>query len=403
LPKTIAVLSIHTCPVTVNNLGEKHSGGMNVYIESLYKELSDYRYSIDIYTKSHKSHPEEIIQISPSLRVIHVNGIPENVGKNDAFEHLPDVERSIEDFVSNNTIRYDIMHSHYWLSGAVGLALSDKWKIPHVATFHTLAQKKILARVGEYEPNVRLAVESTMADKSDSIIISTQDEADTIKNTYSIPTDKLNVIPAGVDLNLFKPKNKCESKKLLGLNTGKTILAVARLEPLKGLDILISAIHKIENNSDITLLIAGDYLNNEIEFRRLQTIINGLKLTENIKFLGNIQHNKMPLYMSAADVLVMPSYYESFGLSALEAMACGTPVITSRNSGAKTFIEQGTSGYLIPWNCPEHYAERLEILLKNPILRANMGQKAAMQANKLSWNKAATKTDLVYSNLIKSV
>ena len=400
MAKKVAVLSIHTCPI--NNLGEKHSGGMNVYIESLYKELSDYRCSIDIYTKSHKSHPEEIIQISPSLRVIHVNGIPENVGKNDAFEHLPDVERSIEDFVSNNTIRYDIMHSHYWLSGYVGLSLSDKWKIPHVSTFHTLAQKKILARVGEYETTERLAVESTMADKSDSIIISTQDEADTIKDIYNISIDKLNVIPAGVDLNLFKPKNKCESKKLLGLNTEKTILAVARLEPLKGLDILISAIYKIENNSDITLLIAGDYLNNQIEFRRLQTIINGLKLTENIKFLGNIQHNKMPLYMSAADVLVMPSYYESFGLAALEAMACGTPVITSRNSGAKTFIEQGTSGYLIPWNCPEHYAERLEILLKNPILRANMGQKATIQANKLSWNTAATKTDLVYSNLIKS-
>ena len=400
MSKKIAVLSIHTCPV--NDLGEKHSGGMNVYIESLYKELSDYRYSIDIYTKSHKSHPEEIIQISPSLRVIHVNGIPENVEKNNSFEYLPNVERSIEDFVSNNAVRYDIMHSHYWLSGSVGLALSDKWKIPHVSTFHTLAQKKILARVGEYETNERLAVESIMATKSDSIIISTQDEADTIKDIYNIPTAKLNVIPAGVDLNLFKPKDKYESKKLLGLNTDKTILAVARLEPLKGLDILISAIYKIENNSDITLLIAGDYLNNEIEFRRLQTIINGLKLTGNIKFLGNIQHNKMPLYMSAADVLVMPSYYESFGLAALEAMACGTPVITSRNSGAKTFIEQGTSGYLIPWNCPEHYAERLEILLKNPILRANMGQKATIQANKLSWNTAATKTDLVYSNLIKS-
>ena len=106
--------------------------------------------------------------------------------------------------------------------------------------------------------------------------------------------------------------------------------------------------------------------------------------------------------MSAADVLVMPSYYESFGLAALEAMACGTPVITSRNSGAKTFIEQGTSGYLIPWNCPEPYAERLETLLKNPILRANMGQQAIIQANKMSWSIAATKTNGVYANLIKS-
>ena len=201
---------------------------------------------------------------------------------------------------------------------------------------------------------------------------------------------------------MFKPKDKYKTKKHLGLNSEKIILAVARLEPLKGLDILISAIYKIENNADITLLIAGDYLNNQREFQRLQTIIKALGLSEKIKFLGNIQHNKMPLYMSAADVLVMPSYYESFGLAALEAMACGTPVITSRNSGAKTFIEQGTSGYLIPWNCPEHYAERLEILLKNPILRANMGQKATVQANKLSWNTAATKTNLVYSNLIKS-
>ena len=331
-----------------------------------------------------------------------MDGIPENVEKNDAFDYLSDVEHSIEDFVSKNSIKYDIMHSHYWLSGYVGLSLSSKWEIPHVSTFHTLAQKKILARVGEYETNDRLHVEYTMAENSDSIIISTQDEADTIKDIYNIPTDKLNVIPAGVDLNLFKPKDKYETKKHLGLNSEKIILAVARLEPLKGLDILISAIYKIENNADITLLIAGDYLNNQTEFQRLQTIIKALNLSEKIIFLGNIQHNKMPLYMSAADVLVMPSYYESFGLAALEAMACGTPVITSRNSGAKTFIEQGTSGYLIPWNCPEHYAERLEILLKNPILRANMGQKATVEANKLSWNTAATKTDLVYSNLIKS-
>jgi len=398
--KKIAVLSIHTCPV--NDLGEKHSGGMNVYIESLYKELSDNKCSIDIFTKSHKSHPSKITKISPTLRVIHMDGIPENVEKNDAFEHLSDVEDSIETFVSKHSIKYDIMHSHYWLSGSVGLSLSSKWKIPHVSTFHTLAQKKMLARVGEYETNDRLHVEYTMAENSDSIIISTQDEADTIKDIYNIPTDKLNVIPAGVDLNLFKPKDKYKTKKHLGLNSEKIILAVARLEPLKGLDILISAIYKIENNADITLLIAGDYLNNQREFQRLQTIIKALGLSEKIKFLGNIQHNKMPLYMSAADVLVMPSYYESFGLAALEAMACGTPVITSRNSGAKTFIEQGTSGYLIPWNCPEHYAERLEILLKNPILRANMGQKATAQANKLSWNTAATKTNLVYSNLIKS-
>ena len=398
--KKIAVLSIHTCPI--NNLGEKHSGGMNVYIESLYKELSDSNCSIDIFTKSHPSHPNEIIQISPSLRVIHVEGIPENTAKNDAFSHLPNVEYNIEHFVSNHAIKYDIIHSHYWLSGSIGLSLSSKWKIPHVSTFHTLAQKKMLARVGEYETNDRLKVEYTMAENSDSIIISTKDEAETIQDIYNISNEKLNVIPGGVDLNLFKPKNKNQSKTKLGLNAEKIILAVARLEPLKGLDILISAIYKIENNSDIILLIAGDYLNNTNEFQRLKTIINGLGLTKNIKFLGNIDHNKMPMYMSAADVLVMPSYYESFGLAALEAMACGTPVITSRNSGAKTFIEQGKSGYLIPWNCPEHYAERLEILLKNPILRANMGQKANKQANKLSWNTAATKTDLVYSNLIKS-
>ena len=171
----------------------------------------------------------------------------------------------------------------------------------------------MLARVGEYETNDRLKVEYTMAENSDSIIISTKDEAETIQDIYNISNEKLNVIPGGVDLNLFKPKNKNQSKTKLGLNAEKIILAVARLEPLKGLDILISAIYKIENNSDIILLIAGDYLNNTNEFQRLKTIINGLDLTKNIKFLGNIDHNKMPMYMSAADVLVMPSYYESFG------------------------------------------------------------------------------------------
>jgi D-inositol-3-phosphate glycosyltransferase len=256
--------------------------------------------------------------------------------------------------------------------------------------------------VGEHETAERLMVESIIADQSDSIIISTQDEADAIKNIYNISSNKINVIPGGVDLSLFKPKDKFKSKKQLSLTGEKVILAVARLEPLKGLDILISAIYKLENHSGITLLIAGDYLNNKIEFERLQTIISTLNLTENVKFLGNIAHDKMPLYMSAADILVMPSYYESFGLAALEAMACGTPVITSRNSGAKTFITQGTSGYLIPWNCPDPYSERLDILLKNPILRATMGHQATIQANKMSWDTAAAKINLVYNTLIKS-
>ncbi len=398
--KKIAVLAIHACPL--NNTGDKHAGGMNIYIKSLYKELSNYQCSIDIFTKSHELHSAGIIQISPFLRVIHVSGIPENIEKNTSFEYLSNIEKSIEDFVSNHDITYDIMHSHYWLSGSAGLSLSKKWKIPHVATFHTLAQKKIIARVGEHETAERLMVESIIADQSDSIIISTQDEADAIKNIYNISSNKINVIPGGVDLSLFKPKDKFKSKKQLSLTGEKVILAVARLEPLKGLDILISAIYKLENHSGITLLIAGDYLNNKIEFERLQTIISTLNLTENVKFLGNIAHDKMPLYMSAADILVMPSYYESFGLAALEAMACGTPVITSRNSGAKTFITQGTSGYLIPWNCPDPYSERLDILLKNPILRATMGHQATIQANKMSWDTAAAKINLVYNTLIKS-
>lgn len=396
--RRLALLSFHGCPVA--RLGEKDTGGMNVYVLQIAKEFGRRGHKVDVYTRSHDPKDPQVVELGDGARVVHLKAGPYYETKESLYQYIPEFISNLYSFQQSEGITYDLIHSHYWFSSRIGLILSKKWTVPHVTTFHTLAKTKLMARAGEQESQIRSDVEKRVMDEADAIIVSTEQEMDDIVRLYKTPPYKIQIIPAGVNLELFHPQDKIKAKQMLGLAEKKVILYVGRIEPLKGIDILINAFAQLECSSDSRLLIVGGNLKRDREMERLKALTVQLSIEDSVTFTGAVKQTELPNYYSAADVFVLPSYSESFGLVALEAMACGTPVVVSRVGGLKTFVKEGKTGYLIPWRCPEPFAQRLEMLLAHPALRESMGRAARATAQQMSWSGVADRMLDFYSCLI---
>ena len=373
---------------------------MNVYVLQLARELALRGNRVDVYTRYHDPKDPQIVELSEGARVIHLKAGPYFKAKESLYEYIPEFLGNLRSFQQSEGIDYDLIHSHYWLSGRVGTILSERWDVPHVATFHTLAKTKLMARAGERESELRNTAEMRVADAADAIVVSTQQEKQDLARFYQTSPHKVQVIPAGVDLDLFRPVNRAKARQVLGLTDKRVILYVGRLEPLKGLDILIRAIALLEGSAETRLLIVGGTHGLDRELGRLKSLAFRLGIEGRVTFTGAVKQAELPNYYSAADVFVLPSYYESFGLVALESMACGTPVVASRVGGLSTFVRDGEVGYLVPWHCPEPFAQRLDMLLANPTLREAMGKAARAEARGMGWSVVADRMLNFYSSLI---
>ncbi|MCH7744719.1 MAG: glycosyltransferase [Chloroflexi bacterium] len=373
---------------------------MNVYVLQVAKEFARHGNKVDVFTRCHDPRDPQIVDLGNGARVIHLKAGPLSETKEALYQYIPEFLNNLLAFQRSEETQYDLIHSHYWLSGRVGIALSKNWKVPHVTTFHTLAKTKLQARAGESETDLRVSVERRVMGSADAIIVSTAQERDDLARLYQTSPHKVRIIPAGVDLGLFQPLDKNHARKELGLREKKVILYVGRIEPLKGLDILLNAVAMLEDTSDTRLLIVGGKPGLDKELDRLKLLANQLGIADFVTFTGALGQTELPKYYSAADVFVLPSYSESFGLVALEAMACGTPVVVSRVGGLKTFVKDGETGYLIPWRCPEPFAQRIEVLLTNPPLREMMGKAAAAKAQQMSWSGVANSMLDFYSSLL---
>ena len=373
---------------------------MNVYVLQLARELALRGNRVDVYTRYHDPKDPQIVELSEGARVIHLKAGPYFKAKESLYECIPEFLGNLHSFQKSEGIDYDLVHSHYWLSGRVGTILSKRWDVPHVATFHTLAKTKLMARAGERESEQRSSAEMRVADAADAIVVSTQQEKQDLARFYQTSPHKVQVIPAGVDLDLFRPVNRAQARQVLGLTDKRVILYVGRLEPLKGLDILIRALALLEGAAETRLLIVGGTLGLDRELGRLKSLAIRLGIEGRVTFTGAVKQAELPNYYSAADVFVLPSYYESFGLVALESMACGTPVVASRVGGLSTFVRDGEVGYLVPWHCPEPFAQRLDMLLANPTLREAMGNAARTEALGMGWSVVADRMLNFYSSLI---
>lgn len=382
-----AFVTFHACPLVAPGQGK--SGGMNVYVRQLAGALGDMDMQVDIFTREHAGVVNRIETIGPNVRVIHIKAGEPDANMGDLYAHLPEFLGHVNAFKEEEGLEYDVVHSHYWLSSWVGRELSRAIGAPHVVTFHTLGLIKMQSRAGEVEPAERTLVEAEVMASADRIIAFSPHERDAMERLYGADPKKVSLVPCGVDLSVFRPLDQKSVRARLGLNGEKILLYVGRIEPLKGLDLLVETAAQMDTGESVRMIVVGADVNGDREIDRVKELAKERDLEDQIDFVGQVEHSDLPLYYNAADVCVVPSYYESFGLVALESMACGTPVVASRVGGLSTIINHGSTGYLKSWRCPEAFANSVEMIISSDGLQQSMGEAARKRAEGMGWGNVA--------------
>jgi D-inositol-3-phosphate glycosyltransferase len=397
----VAIISVHGCPIA--RLGETDTGGMNVYVRHLARCLGDQGIRVDVFTRRHDPADPQVVELGANVRLIHIDAGPLDEPKYDIFPHLSIFLERLEAFRRSEGIEYDLLHTHYWLSGYVGTRLSHLWKVPHVVSFHTLAYLKRLAHVGERESILRVENERMVVRHADQVIASSQNEKDALVRHYGASATKVSVIPCGVDINLFRPIDREIARDHTNLDKHRRyLLYVGRVEPLKGIDLLIEGMLRLRSHYDAQLLILGGNKSVDEQREKLLTRVRHLGLGKNVQFLGPMPQEVLPDYYCAADVCLVPSYYESFSLVALEAMACGSPVVATRVGGLQSVVQDGRTGYLVPWRCSDPFVDRVEILLLNESLRQAMGRAGRALAITNGWQVVGQRVTELYAQILRS-
>jgi len=409
----VAMLSYHTCPLAI--LGGKNTGGMNVYVRELTRFLGRVGVHVDVYTRSENEH---IPQVSHDLgyfnRVVHIPSGPEvHLPKEQLQKYVETFADGVIAFTEKKGLDYDLIHAHYWLSGLVGEQLKAAWHVPMLQMFHTLGliKQQIGRTPEEREGEERINGEKRVMHIADRIITPTQSENSQLEMLYELNPKKIRIIPPGVNIHHFYPIPQDEAKEAIGISASdRMALFVGRIEPLKGVDTLIRAMAHVKQNCvsfrcPHYLVIIGGDPNGESadtidEMSRLQALCKTLGLDEIVVFLGKRDQNTLPYYYSAAEVVVVPSHYESFGMVALEAMACGTPVIASRVGGLAYLVKDGETGFFVPAQDPVELSDKLRQLFVDHSLRAKLGSQAADYAKQFSWEWVTEQMLSVYKGLL---
>ncbi len=379
--------------------GQGKSGGMNVYVQHLARSVGKLGVAVDIYTRQHAGADGKVEEISPGVRVVHIPGGDPDAPMEDLFTKLPGFLEAVREYRQQHNLTYDVVHSHYWLSGWVGRALARDMDVPHVTTFHTLSLIKMQSRAGESEPIQRQRVERELMADADQIVAFSPHERDAMARLYDADADQIELVPCGVDLTRFQPLDQEESRERLGLNGDKVLLYVGRIESLKGLDLLVHTAAQMETGQGVRVLVVGGDDGKEGATGRIRQLAQDLDVEDLFEFVGRVDQEEMPLYYSAADVCVVPSFYESFGLAALESMACGTPVVASRVGGLSTVVQHGRTGYLKSWRCPEAFADSVEMIISSKRLQSSMGIAARKRAEDLGWDQVAKRILNIYQQI----
>jgi D-inositol-3-phosphate glycosyltransferase len=406
------MLSFHTCPLAT--LGGKDTGGMNVYVRELVRALGRRGVGVDVFTRSQDEHvPHVLHHLGYGNRVVHVPAGPESpLDKAGLLQHLPAYVAGIRDFAARKGLRYDLLHGHYWLSGLAGLQLRSEWNVPLVQTFHTLGEmKNRVARSPEESASPgRLEGERRLMREAEWIVASTEAEVALFRWVYRIETDHVQVIEPGVDTARFYPIPADEAKEFIRLGQDRrALLFVGRIEPLKGLDSLLEALRLLKDRGvlqrhRLCLLVIGGEPDApaervDAEMARLKQLCRTLGIADAVEFLGRRDQDTLQYYYAAAEAVVMPSHYESFGLVALEAMACGTPVVASETGGLAFLVKDGETGFHVPTGDPAALADKLALLLEDEALADRLGAQAAEYARGFTWQKVAEQMTALYGEL----
>ncbi|MFC1994638.1 glycosyltransferase [Chloroflexota bacterium] len=400
-PLKIAALSVHSCPV--GELGSKDTGGMSVYIREVARKLGEQGHSVDIYTRAHDQRDDQIVRLGENARVIHLQvGEVEYIDKLVVYSYLADFACSLENFRKRSGIEYDLIHSHYWLSGWVGSRMQAWWGVPHITMFHTLGAVKNATGVDQDEPELRVVTEREVTENCHRIIAATEKEERELVDYYNASPEAISVIPCGVNLELFRPVGKEVARQRLGFDGAGVVLFVGRLEPLKGVDRLLMAMANVENRQGLRLVVVGGADHGGLEARRLRRLSQELHIQDSVTFVGTVPQEELPFYYSAADVCVIPSYYESFGLVALESLACGTPVVAKRVGGIENVVSHGENGYVVKDNTSARLADGIAAVLSRQGAGTEAGSSNRASVVRFAWPNIAQAIAQEYREVVRS-
>lgn len=378
-PLRIAMVSLHSSPF--GELGTRDTGGMSVYVRELAWELGRRGHRVDLFTRQFGRGQARAVEVGHNVRLVHLdggaNGHDDKLG---LYPRLPGFLRALEVFRARDGCRYDLVHSHYWLSGCLGAAAADLWGVPHVVMFHTLGAAKNHAGCGEAEPALRLAEEEAVARGCDRVVAPTPREREHLTRYCGVPTHRVAVIPCGVRLGHFLPQDRAASRERLGLAREVPILLyVGRFTPVKGAERLLEAFSRVTFRPGPCLLLVGGDGPGSPSTSVLEARARALGISGSVSFQGRVDQQELPTYYSAADLLVLPSYYESFGLVALEALACGTPVAATRVGAAEDLLDPAVNGLVT-----EEGPEALTAGLEEALVRSRSG----------SWHRPAIRASV---------
>lgn len=392
----VAVLSLHTSPLAQPGSGD--SGGMNVYVRELVSALSQAGVECTTFTRRTSAAQPEMVMVEPNHRVVHVTAGEFDLAK----EHLPEVLPEFGDRVMRHLrseFPADLVHANYFLSGLVAHRIKHALDVPFVTTFHTLA--KVKAEGGDAESQWRHDAEQEILGCADAICVNCTEEESQLLRLYGQPRGRVEIVSPGVEHAFFTPGDRGGARRALGLpEHSPVLLFVGRIQPLKGPDVAVRALAEL-GRSDALLLVVGGASGQEgdAEASRLRALVDELGLTAQVRFVPPQPHHILSTYYRASDAVVVPSRSESFGLVALEASACGTPVVASAVGGLLTLVDHGETGYLVPDRDPALFAHYLREVIEHPSHAEALGRRGAARARNYTWSLAAARLRRMYADI----
>lgn len=408
----VALLSVHTCPLDQPGTGD--SGGMNVYVRQVARRLAEMGVQVDVFTRASGQSPR-VREMDPGVRAIHLSAGPdEPVAKEQLNDHLCEFLYSLLRFEAEECARlgvegplYDAIHSHYWLSGWVGRLAAERWQVPLIQSFHTLGRVKNLSlHTGDRpESPQRIQAEERIIATSDCILAPTADEAAQLVNLYGADPERVRVVAPGVDTDTFTPGDRAAAKRKVGFHPDRaTVLFVGRLQLLKSPDIAVDAladlVRRAPDLDPVLVIVGGPSGNSGLQPSDIQKFAAEAGVADRVEWHEPVPHARLVDLYRAADVLLVPSRNESFGLVALEASACGTPVVATDVGGLRTAVRHGHTGLLVPGDDPASFGAALAQVLGDPVRARAMGEAGSHYARRFDWRQAAAGLLNVYEELV---
>jgi len=398
------MITLHTSPTAT--LGQNANGGLNVYVRELCALLSQRGVATDVFTRCPGPDCRDVEELAPLSRVVYLPAGSPGLDKYRLLEHVSCFTDAVEGFIDGSGLRYDLIYSHYWLSGLSACALRHRLCLPWAHTAHTLAvvKNRHLAPGAEPEPEVRVDLEGEIARCADLLVVSTAAEGEDLRRAYHVRQDRLAVVAPGVDLDVFLAQPKPLARRAVGHPDARLFVFVGRLEPLKGVDVILRALALLTAGGchpEVRLLVLGEDSGSGSggEQARLRRLAAELGLADRVEFLGSVPQRELASYYAAADACLMPSYSESFGLVGLEAQACGTAVIASNVAGLASVVRDGVTGFLVDGHDPADYADRMRRVLETPNLSEELGRRGSRLARAFSWERTVDRLLERFSDL----